>query len=336
MPTLLANERMHPALVARIEASVAGRRVDPETKKKHSERRRRGIAPGYVAMARFGFVLIAIVMGYLVFATRKNEKKNQNLVRADLLAMREKYASQLAYTDETYLVRAEKTLIGFSRTHNEVLTDEVKTDAALTATLTRPIVYVRGGIGSFASSNGIASAARASVKDAFVLCLLSPPASRQEKAMLPKMRVAYGDGGALEAATPNVRKLWDAAVGLPYLQRGYKDKIEKAEDSSDLLRLRRDLERAPLAQAVEAAKSPLLLVVLDEPGAGAGPTELDGERTHWVRVGLLDLKQERTIMSTRRLVDPSWISLAKKSAYASGLDSCQLAFDIRESVKNGR
>jgi len=325
---------MHPDLVARIEASVSGRR--PKHSKDKKKLARRGIAPGYVSMARFGFVLIAVVLGYLVSASKKREKKDQNTVRTELLEMHKKHASQLTDTDKTFNARAESALIRLSRSHDEIITDDVKTADAFAATLTRPLVYVRGPIGMFATPRGIGETSQSSTKDAFLLCLLSPPESRVEKTMLPKMRVAYGSGGGapLEAATPNVRRLWDSAAGLPYLQPAYKDRLEKTDDSTELLKIRRELERAPLERAVQAAKSQLLLAVMDEPGTGTGPTELDGERQHWVRVILYDLKADKALLSTRRLVDPSWISLAKKSEYALGLDSCQLAFDVHESLRN--
>jgi hypothetical protein len=71
---------------------------------------------------------------------------------------------------------------------------------------------------------------------------------------------------------------------------------------------------------------------MDEPGDGAGPTELDGERAHAVRIGIVDLAAARPLLRLRKLVDPTWISLAKKSEFASGLDGCGLALDVHESV----
>ena len=77
----------------------------------------------------------------------------------------------------------------------------------------------------------------------------------------------------------------------------------------------------------------LLVVAMDEPSDGGGPTELDGERAHAIRIGVVDLAASKILLRIRRLVDPSWISLAKKSEYANGLDSCGLAFDVHESLR---
>jgi hypothetical protein len=75
---------------------------------------------------------------------------------------------------------------------------------------------------------------------------------------------------------------------------------------------------------------------MDEPGDGGGPTELDGERAHHVRLFLVDMVASKTLLRVRRLVDPTWISLAKKSDYASGLDSCGLAFDVHHLTSDAR
>ena len=94
---------------------------------------------------------------------------------------------------------------------------------------------------------------------------------------------------------------------------------------------------SPIVRAKQAVRAELLLAALDEPSDGGGPTELDGERAHAVRIVLVDLASEKVLLRTKKLVDPTWISLAKKSTYASGLDSCGLAFDVHEGLgKNAK
>ena len=46
--------------------------------------------------------------------------------------------------------------------------------------------------------------------------------------------------------------------------------------------------------------------------------------------------KERPLLRVRKLVDPTWISMAKKSEYATGLDSCGLAVDVHEQVNGKR
>ena len=73
---------------------------------------------------------------------------------------------------------------------------------------------------------------------------------------------------------------------------------------------------------------------MDEPGEPGGPTELDGERAHAVRIGIVALGPAKVLLRMRKRVDPSWISTAKRPEYASGLDGCKLALDVYESVND--
>ena len=112
--------------------------------------------------------------------------------------------------------------------------------------------------------------------------------------------------------------------------------LEADADPNELIRLRRDFEKAPIDAAKQALRASVLVVAMDEPGDGVGPTELDGERAHAVRIALVDLAGARLLLRLRKLVDPTWISLAKKSDFASGLDSCGLAADVHEHVVKKR
>jgi hypothetical protein len=96
--------------------------------------------------------------------------------------------------------------------------------------------------------------------------------------------------------------------------------------------MRDQWSKAPIEGAREAAKAGLLVYAMDEPGEPGGATELDGERAHMVRVGIVDLTAAKVLLRVRRRVDPSGITPAKRSLYASGLDGCGLALDIRESI----
>ena len=201
-------------------------------------------------------------------------------------------------------------------------------------------MYVRGTNDTMVDSAQLATTSLASSKDALVLCLFEPPASRTEKDLLDKVRVAYSGGWNLENRTPNVRRLNDAIVGLPLLSPAWTDKVKAAEEPTDLSRLRTELERAPIEHAKQAAHSSLLLVAVDELGEGKGPTELDGERLHPVRVALVDLARGsgrgEVLLRARHVVDPSWITAARRATYASGFDSCTLALDVHADVEAGK
>jgi hypothetical protein len=132
-------------------------------------------------------------------------------------------------------------------------------------------------------------------------------------------------------STVNVQRLYHALAGLPFLNPNWARRVVEAETQHDITRLERTFERAPLKAAKLAAQASLLLFAMDE-ADGTGPTELDGERAHHVRVGLVDLDTEQLLLRLRRYVDPSWISANARAEYASGIDSCALGADVRAAV----
>jgi hypothetical protein len=50
----------------------------------------------------------------------------------------------------------------------------------------------------------------------------------------------------------------------------------------------------------------------------------------------VDLRQRKVLLSLRRRVDPSWISVAARAEYASGIDSCALALDVHAAVAGAK
>jgi hypothetical protein len=71
---------------------------------------------------------------------------------------------------------------------------------------------------------------------------------------------------------------------------------------------------------------------VDEAGDGQGPTEIDGERPHAVRLEIVDLGLAKVLLRARKRVDPAWISVERRPEYAKKLDSCAFAFDIVTDV----
>ena len=106
-------------------------------------------------------------------------------------------------------------------------------------------------------------------------------------------------GPIMETRTANIRRLWDAEAGLPLLSPQWAARVEAAPPG-DLAKLRKEFDRAPIDRAKLAARAGYLLVAMDEPPDGGGPTKLDGERAHWVRVGLVDLSSETILLSMRK------------------------------------
>lgn len=160
--------------------------------------------------------------------------------------------------------------------------------------------------------------------------MVEPPAARTEKVLFDKVRASYSRGA--EQHTPNVRRLQEAVLGLPFLTPPWAESVRQARTQDDLDDLRSALQRAPVEAATRAAKAELLLLAIDEPGEPGGPTELDGERAHQVRIGLVNLATQKVLLRMRKRVEPSWISQAKRPEYAGALDGCKMAFDVYDSV----
>ena len=130
---------------------------------------------------------------------------------------------------------------------------------------------------------------------------------------------ASADGPAADARAADVSETVSAETGAIVLVISTFESREQA---------------APIARAKQAARSELLLVAIDEPGGADGPTELDGERPHPVRVALVDLVANKVLLRARHVVDPSGISPARRAMYAIGLDSCALALEVHEDVRS--
>ena len=328
MPTLLTNTKMSPALAARIEASVAGRRGQPLPTRR--------ITPRLKSLVRVGVVLAAAAIVTSVVVARRREHDAFEKDRAALLAAVDKESASLTEKDRHAVERVEALVPRLGGTYEgDVVAPEVRAPGAIGALLARPAMYLRGPLDDFANAAGVKRAAGASLKDALVVCLLDPPAARTEKALLPKVRAAYGSVATVEQRTPNVRRLHEAETGMPLLASPWAARVRAAKEPGELAALRTELERAPLARAKEAARAEVLLVAVDEPAAPGGLTELDGERAHDVRVALVDLASEKVLLRVRRHVDPGPWSQSARTDFASGLDACALAFDVRAGVGSG-
>lgn len=328
MATFLTTSKMDPALAARIEASVTGR-----------DRKAAGamLRPRLVAAVRFAVVLGVVFASGSFAMARRHDKREIDSSKAALLAAVHARAATVTAEDRGAVARMESWLISFSGAYEgDFVADELRGSGAFAAAMTRSAVYVRGPVAMFVDPPKIAETAATSAKDSLLLCLLEPPPSHVETVMLPKVRIAYGRGKAMEEHTANVRRLHDAQVGLPFLLPRWSERVLAADDPNELVRLRRDFEKAPIDAAKAAVRASVLVFAMDEPGDGVGPTELDGERAHAVRIGIVDLAAARPLLRLRKLVDPTWISMAKKSEYAGGLDGCGLAVDVHEHVAGKR
>jgi hypothetical protein len=322
MPTFLVTSKMSPELRARVQASVQGRRAAPGARLKARS----------ISLLRVSAVTLLVVTVWTAIALRARAVERLEAERRLLIERVERESLGLTERDRRIVDRVTTFLQAASGTYAGDTVDEaLRTSGSLASVLARPSVYLRAPLASLAGADSLARAASVSFNDALVLCLLEPPAARTEKSLLSRAKSAYA-GGERARAAAHVERLSDALVGLPYLSREWAAQVRSAENSFALERLDQRLSRAPLAGARRAAKAELLLFAIDEPGEAGVPAELDGERPHQVRIGVVDLTADKVLLRLRRKVDPSWISSNARAEFASGIDSCGLALDVHAAV----
>ena len=325
--TLLTTRKMDPALAARVEASVRGTRRPGGAR----------VTPRVVALARVVAIALVVTVYLVVASVRRRELEETERVRKALLDAVRAPAAKVTAEDEASLARAESWLTRLAGPYDGDAVDATMKHGpgAFHALFSRPTLYVRGPIAAFTKVASIAAVASESVKDALVLCLRSAPPSFDEAAIFSAVRDPQPDGSSIAARTPDVHRLHDAEVGLPFLMPRWSERVRTADGLEELEALRRDLERAPLEEAARAARARLLLVAMDEPDDGGGvaePAAPDGERAHPVRVALVDLDADRILFRVRVGVDPSFLSPAHRAEYARAMDSCLLAMRARQIV----
>lgn len=322
MATFLATRKMSPEFRARLEASVRGKRRAPDAR----------LAPRSRSWLRLTAISASIAAVIALFAFVRKERAELEAARSELIERARREAAPLTNEERRTPERVKSWLGRLSGPYSgDSIAQEIRGTAEFSAALSRSIIYVRGPLESFRNPNGLAESAGASLKDALVTCLMDPPASRGEKALLVRARTTYGRSGRPDP-TAQVTRLRDALAGMPLLGAEFLTRVQGAEHVRELSKLEREFTRAPLAEAKRAAKSDLLLFAMDEPATRPGPVELDGERAHDVRVGLVDLRAERLLLQLRFPVDPSFISVNLRVEYAGPIDSCALALDVRAAV----
>lgn len=323
MPTFLVTSKMSPELRARVEASVAGRR--------HVASGRLG-ARSIMLLRVVAIGAIVATVAWLVSTKRAADRETEDL-RASLVERWQRASHRLSAKQRSLVLRVKPWFKRSAGKYPGDLVAQALTGAgALAGALKQPTVYVRGALDDVKTGAGLEQSARESAKDAFVLCLLDPPKVRKEKALLGRVRSAYSGGDRMQQATGHVARLGDAVVGLPFLADGWQKQLVDAKHYQELERLQKSFERAPLEGARRAAQAKLLLFAIDEPGEASALSELDGERPHHVRVGLIELETGRQLLRLRRRVDPSTLSETSRTEYARGMDGCALALQVLDAL----
>lgn len=318
MPTLLTNSKMNPALAARIEASLGAR----------SGRAR--LRPSSIAALRL--VSIALIAASATFFVWQQRVEQQALQQAKtrLLEALESQAAAVANPESELVQRLEKWLIDQSGAYaGDHIADELKA-GGLGDLLERPSIYVRGSIEALGNEARIGPAATESTIDALLLCLIEPPTSDDEQALLKKVQAAYR--GETVSLTERVQRLYAALTGLPVLSQSWQQKVREADDIATVERYQELFRLAPIKEAQLASRAQLFIFAFDEPKTSEAPTEVDGATKHPVRVHIVDLERSKLLLRVRRIIDPSWISEGRRARYARGLDACRLAMDVRKAA----
>lgn len=319
MPTFLTTSKMSAALAKRVEASVRGHRAGGAPRK----------LPRVASILRVGAVLAVVSIAAL--ALRSNRRADEEVARqrATLLARIRAETADVTPSQLALGRRVESLVADAAGAYaGDLLAAEVQGEEAFSKTLGRQMVYVRGPLEKLGSSAGFKVSAAESFKDAFCSCLVEPPETRTERALANRARAAFGQRGA---ASSGIERMQAVLVSLPLFLPDWQARV-RAADAAQLSALAAILSNAPMVAAKRAMTAELLLLVIDEPGDTQAPTELDGERAHWVRVHLLDLVNARPLLRLRLRVDPGWISPPVRAEHAGAIDSCSFALDVRARV----
>jgi hypothetical protein len=340
VPTFLTTPRMNPALRARVERSVSrGAKARHHTKQL-------GLGPLFQGRARLGvgrlIPLVALaVVALLVGLARRQDQHDVEEQRAAVLAALEAHRSALPPGHESFLATTEQLVreLATGAYAGDLVAPELLLPGALDGLLARPAVYVRGATPELRDPARLAEAAATSTKDAFLLCLVEPPVSRDERAVLGKIRGVSFGGAMVDAQTANIRRLVEAQVGFAVLGPAFEAEARAAEALAPLQKLAKDLQAAPIEAASRAAAAELLIVVADEAEDAAPKSKTSGtddplgyraqERAHEVRVALVDLTSGRALLRLRRRVDASNRSERATALYRAAIQGCDLALDVR-------
>jgi len=324
MGTYLTNSKMSPELRARIEASVTGRRGP------------RGALMTPRVRALFQLVVVVVVAGAVAAFVHKWRQSTHelDLAKAALLADMDRLQTARPTRDQPLVPAAERCLTEAAGTPGEDQVDpSLREPAALKAALERPLVYLRAPVSAVDVPSWLARLDPDPAMDAFVACLMVPPAGRAEGDLVTQVEAAYRGGLDQAEETARAYRLQIAVAAQPFFEDSWHKLVNDARTVSAVAELRQAMEVAQLQRATEVERAELLLYLLDEPKTPGSISELDGASAHVIRVGLFDLAASRPLLSLRREVDPQWISKAKRVYLARGLNACRLAYDLREELR---
>ncbi|MRG93697.1 hypothetical protein [Polyangium spumosum] len=318
MGTFLVTPRMNPALRARVE-----RAVSPKARARHHAAtvglsapfaKREPFRPAKL-LPLLALVLLGGLFAAMVIHERRALEAERGALLNDLAALR---AGMPAGHEKLIGETSLALLLAAADAEEPDLVDPTLKEAgALDAALRRPALYVRAPAAELQDTRGIDDAARGSDKDAFLVCLLHPPASTSERDLLVKVRGVYFAGAKVDDETAHVRRLAEARLGLAVFGPEFEASVRAAQDRNMVKRLRKELERAPVERAKKSVGAELLLVVADS-RAGA-------------RVSLVEIATKKTLLRLRLRAEELALS-SLGSSHRDELEACNLAVAARRAV----
>jgi hypothetical protein len=323
MATFRTTPRMNPALRARVERAVSHRsrashhaaRIGLKTRVASAERLR--------VASVLPLIALVLVVG-LGTATYAHERRAFEQERTAVLTALAERRAGLPAGHEGFVAETNRWIAeAVSETAPaDVIDPALRAPGALDAWLRRPAVYVRGAAAELRSAGKLDDAARPSIKDAFLYCLVSPPASAEERDLLAKVRGVYFAGAKVDEQTANVRRLVEARIGLEVLGPGFESAVRSADDIRTLKKLQKELQGAPTDEARQAVAAELLIVMADE----ASQTNL-----REARVSVIDLASKKVVLRVRPHIDSGGRSAAAV-VHRDDVESCGLSLAVRRSV----
>jgi hypothetical protein len=315
MPTFLTTPRMPRELARRVERAVSrrGRRAPAGSASALLERRGPS-APRAWALPAFAAAVVLALFSMLRAEQARALEQQRSVLLDTVTVQRMSFGT----THERFLATVARWIgEASSGAGDDVIAPELADPGALDAWLGRGAVYLHASLGAV-SPAALGDAAAASVKDAFLLCFVEPPASPGERDVLRKVRGVHFGGPLVDEQTANVRRLHEALAGLAVLDPAWEVRARSAESDQELRSLSVELERAPFDAARAASEAELLLLVLD--------------RDRGARVALVDLAGDRLLLRLDRAPDLAGFSSSAKTLYTAQVGGCALALDVRSAV----
>lgn len=320
MPSFLLNDRMNPELQRRIRLSLK------------SDLRERAGGPS----ARRGHwaVRLMVAIGVISVGTflTVTYRQSRAQLRGEKLQLLARYEQQRTAFDSAFRRRAHKVEQLLVHAHEPYVGDwvdpQLREPGALDALLAEPIAYMRGPLRGFLTDAERRQTSKDGGPEALIRCLIDPPPSIKESDLLRHLGRIY---------QPNRwgDKFYDfesARAAFAFVDSGFEHEVAQVDRMKHLLSLRRELREQKLDQAARSRQVRLFVSVFDEPKERGAAADFDGEAPHFLRISMIDLDTPRVWWRARRQVDPQWISEKSRLAYSRELDSCRLAYELRQEL----